>query len=54
MLGTVTRQNICHPLAPRLMAAVSSSAPIASMTGISSRATKGKRHERGGEDAGRG
>jgi len=42
MLGTVTRRNICHPLAPRLTAAVSSSSPIASITGISSRATNGK------------
>ena len=42
MFGRVTRQNICQPLAPRLTAAISSSAPIASITGISSRATKGK------------
>src|SRR5258708_35864205 len=42
MLGTVTRQNICHEFAPRLMAAISSSEPIASITGISSRATNGK------------
>jgi hypothetical protein len=41
MLGTVTSQNICQPLAPRLTAAVSSSEPIASMTGINSRATNG-------------
>ena len=41
MLGSVTRQNICQPLAPRLTAAISSSAPIASITGISSRATNG-------------
>src|SRR5262249_26753792 len=41
MLGTVTRQNICQPLAPRLTAAISSSAPIAPTTGISPRAPKG-------------
>src|SRR5262245_4079576 len=42
MFGSVTRQNICQPLAPRLRAASSSSGPIASSTGISSRATNGK------------
>jgi hypothetical protein len=41
MFGTVTRQNSCHPLAPRLRAASSSSGPTASSTGISSRATNG-------------
>ena len=41
MFGSVTRQNICQPFAPRLTAASSSSGPIASMTGISSRATNG-------------
>ena len=42
MFGSVTRQNICQPLAPRLTAAISSSGPTASITGISSRATNGK------------
>ena len=42
MFGSVTRQNICQPLAPRLTAASSSSGPTASITGISSRATNGK------------
>ena len=41
MLGSVTRQNTCQPLAPRLTAASSSSGPIASITGISSRTTSG-------------
>src|SRR5580698_8741470 len=33
MLGSVTRRKICQPTAPRLRAAVSSSGPIASITG---------------------
>ena len=41
MVGTVTRQNICQPLAPSVRAANSSSGPWASNTGISSRATNG-------------
>jgi hypothetical protein len=41
MFGSVTRQNVCQPLAPRLSAASSSSDPTASMTGMSSRATNG-------------
>src|SRR5438876_11020981 len=42
MLGSVTSRNTCQPRAPRLTAATSSSAPIASMSGMSSRATTGK------------
>ncbi len=42
MLGTVTRQNICQPEAPSTRAASSSSVPSACMSGMSSRATKGK------------
>src|SRR3989442_9958575 len=42
MLGSVTSRNTCQPRAPRLTAATSSSAPIASMSGINSRATTGK------------
>src|SRR5437868_588905 len=42
MLGSVISRNTCQPRAPRLTAATSSSAPIASMSGISSRATTGK------------
>src|SRR5439155_159556 len=41
MLGSVISRNTCQPRAPRLTAATSSSAPIASMSGISSRATTG-------------
>ena len=41
MFGSVTRQNVCQPLAPRLSAASSSSVPCCSISGISSRATKG-------------
>ena len=41
MFGNVTRQKICQPFAPRLSAASSSSGPIASITGINSRATNG-------------
>src|SRR2546430_669948 len=36
MLGSVTRRKSCQPEAPRLTAAISSSAPIASITGMSS------------------
>ena len=39
--GSVTRQKICQPLAPSSFAASSSSRPDASITAISSRATKG-------------
>src|SRR4051812_9794743 len=39
--GSVTHENICQPLAPRLRAASSSSAPFASITGTNSRATNG-------------
>ena len=41
MLGSVTRQNVCNPLAPSTRAASSSSVPLASMTGMISRATNG-------------
>ncbi len=41
MFGSVTRQNVCQPDAPRLSAASSSSAPWLSISGISSRATNG-------------
>ena len=39
--GSVTRRNICQPLAPSSPAASSSSRPDASITAISSRATNG-------------
>ena len=39
MLGSVTRQNVCHPQAPRTIAASSLSRPAASITVITSRAT---------------
>ena len=42
MFGSVMRRKICQPRAPRLTAAISSSEPIASISGISSRATNGK------------
>jgi hypothetical protein len=42
MLGSVTRQNICQPLAPNTKAASSSSVPWDCINGITSRATKGK------------
>ena len=42
MFGSVTRQKICQPLAPSTRAASSSSVPCACISGISSRATKGK------------
>ena len=42
MFGSVTRRNVCQPLAPSTIAASSSSVPCSSMSGISSRATKGK------------
>ena len=41
MFGSVTRQKVCHPFAPRVTAEYSSSVPCACMRGISSRATKG-------------
>ena len=42
MLGRVTRQNICQPLAPSISAACSSLSPCACIKGMISRATKGK------------
>ena len=39
--GTVICQKSCQPFAPKLTAASSSSTPIASITGINSRATNG-------------
>jgi hypothetical protein len=41
MLGSVTRQKTCQPLAPSVTAEYSSSVPWACMRGISSRATNG-------------
>ena len=41
MFGRVTFQKVCQPEAPRTIAASSSSVPCASISGISSRATKG-------------
>ncbi|MNC58938.1 hypothetical protein D3C75_1087100 [compost metagenome] len=41
MLGTVTCQNICQPLAPSRRAASSSWVPCSCISGISSRATNG-------------
>ena len=38
----MTRQKVCQPLAPSDTAAVSSSAPCSSISGISPRATNGK------------
>src|SRR5262245_20898428 len=40
-LGKVTCQKVCQPLAPRVSAACSCSVPVACITGINSRATKG-------------
>src|SRR5436309_3390281 len=42
MLGSVTCQKVCQPEAPSVTAPSSSSCPCASMTGMSSRAIKGK------------
>ena len=42
MLGSVTRQNVCQPFAPRVTADDSSSVPCACISGMSSRATNGK------------
>ena len=42
MLGSVTCQKVCQPLAPSTMAACSSSLPWACISGISSRAMNGK------------
>src|SRR3989475_3473944 len=42
MLGKVTFQKVCQPVAPSTMAACSSSLPCACISGISSRAMKGK------------
>jgi hypothetical protein len=41
MFGSVTRQNICQPLAPSTRAASSSVRPCACISGINSRATNG-------------
>ena len=41
MFGSVTRKNVCKPLAPSTTAASSSSLPAASITGMISRATNG-------------
>ena len=41
MFGSVTRQNVCQPLAPSTRAASSSLRPCACMSGINSRATNG-------------
>jgi len=41
ILGSVTRQKICQPLAPSVSAACSSSLPCACISGISSRAMNG-------------
>ncbi len=41
MLGSVTRRKVCQPLAPSTRAASSSCEPPASITGMTSRATKG-------------
>ena len=42
MFGSVTRKKVCQPLAPSTIAASSSSVPCSCISGISSRATKGK------------
>ena len=42
MLGSVTYQKVCQPVAPSTMAACSSSLPCACISGISSRAMNGK------------
>ena len=42
MFGSVILKNICHPLAPNVSAASSSSLPCDCISGISSRATNGK------------
>ena len=42
MLGSVTYQKVCQPLAPSESAASSSPVPCSCISGISSRATKGK------------
>ena len=49
MLGSVTCQNTCHPLAPRTTAASSSPAPAACISGINSRGDEGKGDEDGGQ-----
>ena len=41
MFGSVTRQNVCQPLAPSDTAACSSSVPCSCISGITSRATNG-------------
>ena len=50
MRGSVTRKNVNQPPAPSVMAASSSSLPSCCMSGMSSRATYGKRHEHGRQD----
>ena len=42
MFGSVTRRNICQPLAPRRPRPPPRRCPVACITGISSRATNGK------------
>ena len=42
MLGSVTCQKVCQPLAPSDSAASSSPVPCSCISGISSRATNGK------------
>ena len=41
MFGSVTRKKVCSPVAPSTRAASSSCVPLASMTGMTSRATNG-------------
>ncbi len=40
--GSVMRRNVCHHVAPRLVAASSSSVPISVSTGTTSRITSGR------------
>ena len=42
MLGSVTARKVCKPEAPSVSAASSSTVPCSCISGISSRATKGK------------
>ena len=39
--GSVTRENVCHPLAPSVWAACSCSVPISRRVGTTSRTTNG-------------
>ena len=41
MFGSVTRKNVCHTEAPRVRDASSSSSPISSSTGTTSRIVNG-------------